>query len=288
MIGLAGRILGSFRPGRKPRGRRIEPLAAEGPVYAVGDVHGCRAELRRLLEVIGADAESLGLPGEVILLGDMVDRGSDSAGVLQDMMRFSRDMRLGAILGNHEAMMLDFFAAPKQNLEWLHHGGFETLLSYGLSLDPAEAADLPARRLDQMLRAHVPQDHLAWLSSLPWGRSLKLDRETFILAHAGYSPDHPLEAQPELPLLWGPATNPAESHRLVHGHVIVDRPDPVSRCIAIDTGAWKTGLLSAVRLWEGDPVVLTSRPVSRVDEGGPARSGANAEHEGRAVGSQRT
>lgn len=273
MSGLASRILGRFRPIRAARRRRLEPLAAEGPVYAVGDVHGSRAELQRLIDLIDADAAGLSRPAQVVLLGDMVDRGADSAGVLHDLVRPRRGTRLGAVLGNHESMMLAFFAAPKQNLEWLHHGGFETLLSYGLSLDPTEVAHLPARRLEQMLRAHVPQEHLDWLSALPWGHYLSFGGETYVLAHAGYSPNHPLQDQPETPLLWGPAAEPAPGHRLVHGHVIVDRPDPGARRIAIDTGAWKTGLLSAVRLWEGDPVLLISRPMPWQDSGAPDGSG---------------
>jgi serine/threonine protein phosphatase 1 len=230
---------------------RILPLRADqGPVYAVGDVHGCKSHLLGLLKLIQKDAASLAGDPTIVLLGDVIDRGPDSAGVLEYL---AGNAQVRAILGNHERMMMSFLAAPKQNLGWLDLGGFETLLSYGLVLSTADAATHPQRRLMQMLATHVPQTHLDWLAALPHGYRLHMNGEDFLLVHAGYDPTIADSAQHEDVLIWGrhlPLAQPSAPRR-VQGHKTVHTPDPAAHCIQIDTGAWQTGRLSALRLVSG-------------------------------------
>jgi|UPI00067C5D92 serine/threonine protein phosphatase 1 len=257
MIGFS-QLLGRMKAPSSGRSTcRILPLDAHnGPVYAVGDVHGCKTHLHGLINMIRQDAKNLVGTAEIVLLGDVVDRGPDSAGVLDFLTNQQYAKPVRSILGNHERMMQAFFAAPKRNLAWLEQGGFETLRSYGLSLMPQVAADMPLRRLMQMLDAHVPQAHLDWIASLPHGYRFHLNAEDFVLVHAGYDLSLPDNAQQEEVVIWGrqPASNSnpdAFGIRCVQGHKIVRTPDPTRQRIQIDTGAWRTGKLSALCLVSG-------------------------------------
>ncbi len=251
MIGLS-QLLGRRKQAPSGKGTsRIVPLRADsGPVYAIGDIHGCKSHLCGLIALIQQDAAQLNHAPLIVLLGDVIDRGPDTAGVLDYL---TGNPHIRCILGNHERMMLSFFAAPKQNLAWLDLGGFETLRSYNLALTAQEASEMPQRRLLQMLYSHVPQSHLNWLAALPHGYRHHVNNEDFILVHAGFDPTRPDTAQHEDSLLWGRQTAPAQptALRRIQGHKIVCAPDPNSQCIQIDTGAWQTGRLSAVRLVSG-------------------------------------
>ncbi|MGO4909492.1 metallophosphoesterase, partial [Pseudorhodobacter sp. W20_MBD10_FR17] len=237
---------------------RILPLDPhKGPIYAVGDVHGCKSLLLDLLAQIEQDAAGFPDAPAIVLLGDVIDRGPDSAGVLDYLTGVQHTQPVQSILGNHERMMLSFFAAPKQNLGWLDLGGFETLRSYGLALTAQDAAEMTQRRLMQTLSAHVPEAHLDWLAALPHGYRVRLNNEDFLLVHAGYDPALTDSAQHEDVLLWGRPPSAAGSAqrrdaqpsplRSVQGHKIVSTPDISAQCIQIDTGAWQSGKLSALR-----------------------------------------
>lgn len=239
------------------------------PVYAVGDVHGSRDLLVTLMDRIRADAAPLGGSPLVILLGDMVDRGTDSAGVLDLATHAKNRTVLGAILGNHERLMLDFLADPHANADWLDLGGFETLRSYGLSLPRPDLATLPPRRLRQMLDAHLPDAHIDWLRALPHGIALTLNGKRHLLTHAGYDPARPQDAQTEATLLWGSNAAASPDLRLVQGHIIVTRPDPDADLVRVDTGAWKTGTLTCLRLAEGKPPALLSVTRDAAPQDGP-------------------
>lgn len=258
--GLMGRLFGRLLGSGQPDGVALLPLdLADGPVYAIGDVHGCRNLLRALEAQIAADAAQFEGRPRVILLGDLVDRGPNTAGVLDDVMRPLRWGDRLALRGNHEDMMLAFVDDPRANLDWLGFGGFETLGSYGLVLDEAQAKQLPTRRLQQMLSAHLPDDHLAWLRNLPPGFVVRGLNQAFVLAHAGFDPTRGPHDQPLRTLTWG-GMGPGPEHglRLVHGHVIQQAPDLAASCIGIDTGAYKSGKLTALRLAESYfPHVLT-------------------------------
>ncbi|MFE3838671.1 metallophosphoesterase [Pseudogemmobacter sonorensis] len=261
-------LLGRRLFGRGGEGVALAPLDPDaGPVYAVGDIHGCRSLLAGLEEVIRADAAAFPGRPRIVLLGDMIDRGPDVAGLIDDILRPLPWGERLAIRGNHEAMMLAFLADPQRRGDWLTHGGYETLRSYGLALDPAGLARLSGRRLGQMLAAHLPESHLAWLRALPHGFFLPMAETTWVLAHAGQDPARVLADQPPDVLIWGQppgqTSGRTEGHgqgtpprRLVHGHVIRDEVDLSAQDIGVDTGAWRTGRLSALRLVPGHPAQL--------------------------------
>ncbi len=252
---LVGRIRG-----RDPCSAKLTRLdLAEGPVYAVGDVHGCRMLLRGLDAMIESDSAQFGKRAHIVLLGDMVDRGPDTAGLMDDLLRPLTWATRLAVRGNHEEMMLSFLKDPARNAVWLEQGGYETLRSYGLALHTNDLLALPRRRLGQMLSAHLPEYHLAWLRALPAGFVVSLNGQDWVLAHAGFDPDRSVDDQPETALVWGARVpGPGAAIGLVHGHVIQTVVQSVGTCIGIDTGAYKTGVLTALRFAEGEAVCVLS------------------------------
>ena len=225
---------------------------ADGPIYAVGDLHGCRSLYHGLQLRIQADAAQLSGRPRILLLGDMVDRGPDTAGLINDLtLPLSWGERL-ALRGNHEQMMLDFLDDPFKNPAWLEYGGYETLRSYGLALDPAAPLSMPRKRLLQMLVAHIAGDHLVWLRALPGGYVLSGGDQPWVFAHAGFDPRKDLASQPADVLMWGGALPQPRDHiRLVHGHVIQQNLSTAGPCIGLDLGSYKTGKLAALRLAVG-------------------------------------
>jgi serine/threonine protein phosphatase 1 len=235
--------------------------------YAIGDVHGCLALLLELEALIFADAAALGpQAGEtwIVMLGDYVDRGPDSAGVLDHLLRpLPAPFRRLMVAGNHEERMLDFLNAPGPDSDWLALGGGETLRSYGLSEDALFAA----RRSGQaaLLDSHIPGEHRQLLETLPG----MLVTPGYVFVHAGLRPGVPLDEQHPSDLMWIRdkfRNDYAEFGRLVvHGHTPTKIPLVSEHRINIDTGAYATGKLTAVRLWG------TNRPQTLTVD---ARSGA--------------
>lgn len=232
------------------------PIDPNGkPVYAVGDLHGCADLYRKLEQKIMADAALFGGEAVVVLLGDVVDRGPQTALLLDHLTATApAGMTRHCILGNHEDMMNAFLKSPKSGRSWLDFGGFETLLSYGLRIGATELAEFSERRLLQMLQAHIPQAHRDFLQHLPCG--LTFDR--YVMVHAAATTGAPLSRQPRETLLWGrQAAHPNANLTVVHGHSIVDAPVIASDQIAVDTGAYLSGVLTAVRLLPaGVPFVI--------------------------------
>lgn len=261
-------VLNLFRP-PAPRVARF----LDGRVgYAVGDVHGRLDLLGDLIAQLelGAteDTRAAGKP-IVIFLGDYVDRGPDSAGVL-DLLLSGRPhgCECRYLRGNHEQSMMAFLAEPVSNRAWLLQGGVETLLSYGVQPPPAVAAqDEELELAAEQLRASLPPAHIAFLVDLE--RYVALGDYAFV--HAGVDPSRTLEEQTDRDLYWSRAAFIASkrpfSHRVVHGHTPVDQPYADNRRIAVDTGAYATGALTAAR-FEGEAVAF--RTVRR----GPSRDSA--------------
>ncbi|WP_118138403.1 metallophosphoesterase [Oceanicella sp. SM1341] len=234
-------------------------VAADRRVYAVGDVHGRSDLLIRLLETILADhtarstaEEAAGRPArrlQLVLLGDYVDRGDQSREVLDMLASLraeTRDDGLVLLRGNHEAALLEFLDDPSGGAAWLSFGGRQTLGSYGITLGmrPGGAElDAAAAALREALGAR-----LGLLRT-----TVMLHRSgDVVFAHAGIAPGLPLSAQPEQALLWGRSRfleeGPPEGLVVVHGHY--DAPEPVIAPgrICVDTGAYYTGRLTALRL----------------------------------------
>lgn len=232
--------------------RRTEPPAYGVPagtrVYAIGDVHGRRDLLEELLARIDAERTREPRPTEhLILLGDLIDRGPDSRGVLDLLLaRRAIDRTLTILGGNHESMLIAMLDGNLRDLEtWLHFGGEDCAVSYGL--DPlallAEPGAAPA-----LLRNSIPGTHAALLRTLP--DSLRVGDVLF--AHAGIRPGVTLEDQDPQDLRWirTPFLRSTADHGVlvVHGHTVVSDPEVHPNRIAIDTGASTSGRLTALCL----------------------------------------
>lgn len=230
--------------------------------YAVGDVHGradLLAELIGVLEERAVEDTREGGPPFAIFVGDYIDRGPNSAAVIDLLLRgHPRGFERRFLKGNHEASMLAFMDDPMANRSWVLHGGTETLVSYGvqppISLGADEADWLAVATA---LKAKVPAAHMAFLAGLE--RFIVLGDYAFV--HAGVDRGRPIEDQQDGDLLWARAKFLADkrsySHRIVHGHTPADRPFVDWRRIGVDTGAYASGTLSAVRL-EGEDVSFIS------------------------------
>jgi serine/threonine protein phosphatase 1 len=238
------------------------PVIAQQPrlpaglrVYAVGDVHG---RLDLLDEAFcRIDCMEMDRPSErnlTILLGDMIDRGPDSQGVVSRVLARSKRHWLLAMRGNHEQMLLDFLSDPGTLEPWGPLGAFNTLLSYGLKPSRAPTPE-QRRQLAQDLRAAMPPGHLDFFQNLP----ISFSCHGYFFAHAGIRPGVALDRQSPEDLLW--IRDEFLSHRgpfervVVHGHTPVVAPELLPHRINVDTGAYATGRLTCAVL-EGDEVVF--------------------------------
>lgn len=230
----------------------LPPAAPEGAlIYAVGDIHGESALLEHMLEEIRRDAAEHGVGRECIavFLGDYVDRGADSRGVI-DILNGDPlpGFTIHLLMGNHEQAMLDFLESPEDRPEWLSFGGVQTLQSYGVRasigvVDADRCRDLR----DRFVRA-LPGEHRSFLERL----EPMVSYGDYGFVHAGVRAGRRLEDQALEDLLW--IREPFLRHRapfdkvIVHGHTIVPDVELHRNRIAVDTGAYATGVLSAVAL----------------------------------------
>lgn len=235
------------------RTRAAPPPPAAVPdgqrVYAIGDVHGRLDLLNGLIAAIDADdAERGAAQTSLVFLGDLVDRGPDSAGVVERVHRLGgerADVRL--LLGNHEEV---FLAALEGDLNALRLfcriGGRETAISYGIAPADYESMDYPA--LACALAAAVPDTHRALLAA---GGDMEIIGD-YAFVHAGVRPERLLEDQRGADLRW--IREPFLDHRarldkiVVHGHTVTDAVEFRPHRIGVDTGAYMTGRLSALGL----------------------------------------
>ena len=243
------RSLFGATPVDRQRSERAHLSAPEWPaaIYAIGDVHGCLTELRGLEQRIVEDAAAVEGEKWLVYLGDLVDRGPDSVGVLDRLLaRPPQGFRRICLAGNHEIMMLAFLDNPASQPEWLQFGGQQTLASYGI--DAARLLATPARQRRAILDSHVPQDHVEFLTDLP----LTLSLPGVVFVHAGLRPDIPVDRQAENDLLWIREeffrAPPLPGRLVVHGHTPARDAVMLPGRICVDTGAFATGRLTAVRL----------------------------------------
>lgn len=246
------------RPARERRARLKLDMTGTA-VYAVGDVHGCLDALLALESRIIADAESL--PGRklIIMLGDYVDRGPTPSGVVEHLMAPPPDgFDRICLTGNHEIMMLDYLEDRISLQEWIGLGAGTTLLSYGIDLARLEALYPSARQIDEMIRQAVPASHVAFLQSLP----ILVETKNYLFVHAGIRPDIDLEGQTDddLVLIRQPFYDRAHLLKkcVVHGHTPISRAKLDGMRLNIDTGAFFSGRLTAVRIWRNKGRFLTN------------------------------
>lgn len=239
------------------RSKRRSPRLPSGfRIYAIGDVHGRADLLDQMLSRIDADLATYPdcRPLQVFL-GDYVDRGPSSRGVLDRLIERSRTHDIVCLKGNHETCMLGFLRNPAILADWQQIGGLETLMSYGLT--PSMRTNSSEQlELAKALAASLPKLHREFLSSL----SPSFSCGDFFFVHAGVKPGVPLEHQREEDMLWIRDEflfcEDDFGKIIVHGHTPVPEPDIRPNRINIDTGAYATGRLTCLIIESGGFFVL--------------------------------
>lgn len=224
------------------------PLAPEAPVFVIGDLHGCLRQMQDIDDRMQArDPEA-----HKVYVGDYVDRGPHSKDVLAALHARKDTPAVTCLRGNHEDMLLRFLQDPAgKGGRWLRHGGINTLGSYGISGIPpnSEATvleDTAARLKDAMGLALIH-----WLDSLPtvWSSG------NLAVVHAAADPALPMALQAEETLKWGHrdffTTPRSDGIWIAHGHTVVDAANAADGRIAVDTGAYATGRLTAAYITAG-------------------------------------
>jgi len=221
-------------------------------IYAIGDIHGYLTALDNMHEAIKVDLLEKEPPQKamIIYMGDYIDRGPDSSGVLDRLIerKHRRDGITKIFLcGNHEIGMLEFLRNPysKRGSVWLDWGGFETLLSYGVHYNLKDQSVAERVAAAQRLRDALPPEHMEFLSSLePCYRI-----GGFFFAHAGVDPEMSLGNQSleNLTFIREPflSWNKPLECMIVHGHTITTEPVIAAHRIGIDTGLYMGGKLTA-------------------------------------------
>ncbi|WP_340318207.1 metallophosphoesterase [Rhizorhabdus argentea] len=230
-------------------------------IYAIGDIHGRYDLLRRLLLQI--KAHHLSLPRaervRIMVLGDFVDRGPDSARVLKLLFGISRRTDiLVCLLGNHEDLMLDALAGMERaQSAWLRLGGDATLQSFGITPDMLGAVD--PRAAAALMRSAITQPAIDWMRTRP----LMMRSGNYIFCHAGLRPGTPILQQTREDLLWIrgdflESTERFEGSVVVHGHSISAEVEQLENRIGIDTGAYRTGVLTALYLEGRERAIIST------------------------------
>ena len=227
----------------KPENRQAKPAR----VLAIGDIHGCLRALDTLFEMVVPTADDL-----VIALGDYVDRGPDSRGVIDRLIEFSASRPLVALLGNHEQMMLEADEDPATMESWRVYGGAETLMSYG--------ADAATEGLQC-----VPEGHWRFLreTCVDW-----YENDTHFFVHAGVDAELPLARQSIYRLRWEkfdcPRPHPS-GKVMVCGHTrqLSGVPLNLGHAVCIDTNVYGDGWLTCLDTQSGQLWQASQRGPSR-------------------------
>ena len=228
-------------------------------IYAVGDVHGCLDKLAAIHDAIAEDLAARPIEEPwLIHLGDYVDRGPDTAGVVANLVEAKAPAGISAVInliGNHEDLMLTAIDTPTDAAvqHWMTNGGANSLHSWGIPLgtDPATWA------------ARLPPAHLAFLRSLAVRHALG----GYLFVHAGLRPGVPLAQQSRHDQLW--IREPFLSSTadlgsvVVHGHTPRLKPEIRRNRIGIDTGAVMGGVLTCAVLEADRVAFLQSKPAAR-------------------------
>jgi len=233
-----------FRPAAPPR---LSAAPAGTRYYLIGDIHGRLDLYDAIIAGIEADiAADCRTEARIVLLGDLIDRGPDSAGVIARTQRWQAQRNVRVLAGNHEEMFLAAFEQPEALRHFLKHGGRATVQSFGLS--NKQFAAMALEDLFDLLPALVPQDVRDYIAAF----DPMIIAGDYVFVHAGIDPDRPLADQKRSDLLWirdrflrheGPLEKV-----VVHGHTIFDRVMDCGNRIGIDTGAFRSGVLTALVL----------------------------------------
>lgn len=235
-------------------------------VYAIGDIHGRLDLFEELIAAIDAD-DAARTPAKttVILLGDLVDRGPDSAGVIDAAMAWAERRPVRLLSGNHEEMFLDSLERTEVLRHFLRYGGKETVLSY--PIDRSDYRELTLDQLQLRMRAAVPQAHIDYLRSAEDAVVIG----DYLFVHAGIRPGIPLEEQNPADLRWirDSFISDTRDHGcvVVHGHTISEAVEEMPNRIGIDTGAFQSGRLTALGLEGSQRWYMAARDaIARADD----------------------
>ncbi|ASK87438.1 metallophosphoesterase family protein [Sphingorhabdus sp. SMR4y] len=223
-----------------PDGRRV---------YAIGDVHGRNDLLLQLLDqIIKDDSERDNAESEIIFLGDLVDRGPDSAGVLDTAMRIKEELgNVRFLMGNHEEVYLSAVTGEEKAVRFFNRiGGRETILSYDISMK--EYIELDMAQLAARIPELFPRHHIDFIA----GFEDQVIIGDYAFVHAGIRPGLPISEQRQKDLRWirEDFLSAQEDHEkvIVYGHTISDEVVEAGNRIGIDTGAYYSGKLTALAL----------------------------------------
>jgi serine/threonine protein phosphatase 1 len=220
-------------------------MAVQGRTIAIGDVHGCSRALATLLEAVNPDPDDV-----LVALGDYIDRGPDSRGVLDQLNALGRRCTLVPLMGNHEEMLQAALSDRNAVEVWLTCGGAAAVLSYGWT--PGG----PRRSLVDLF----PEEHLAFLA----GCRDYYETDTHLFVHAGYVPELPLDRQPVQALRWRVTdARTAKPHCSGKVAVVGHTPQKSGEVLdlgflqCIDTNSYRGGWLTALevhtgQLWQSD------------------------------------
>lgn len=238
--------------------RRAPVKAPENPrvpdgeiVWAIGDIHGRLDLLKPLVEAIRADAAGTNARRKtVVFLGDYIDRGPDSRGVIHYLAGLPRDegIEWRFLKGNHEEAMLNFLADPAEGAKWCDYGGDATLQSYGLRVPQLK------HRADAWAHLAADLDHKVTTEERVFleGLELSVGIGDYFFAHAGARPGEALDRQTAEDLMWIRRSfleSPIEFEQVVvHGHTPTAEVHADHRRVGIDTRAYESGVLTALRL----------------------------------------
>jgi serine/threonine protein phosphatase 1 len=241
-----------------PEGRRV---------FAVGDVHGRLDLLDALLEKIKAYPRSASDKDVIVFLGDYIDRGAHSKGVIDRLLTLDLPgWDKVFVRGNHDQAILDFLRDPMSYRAWRSYGAPETLLSYGVT-PPRFDSEEDILRARDALEKSLPEKHLSFFHGLEY----KHEEGDYLFVHAGVRPGIRIEDQMAEDLMWI-RDDFLHSNRdfgkvVVHGHTPTEKPVQRSNRIGLDTGAYVTGCLTAA-VFEGETCkFLSVQPVEAVPVG---------------------
>ena len=244
---------------------KVEASSTQGDlVYAIGDIHGRIDLLDDLIPQMIRDFEAIpnAPKPKLVFLGDYIDRGPDSRSVIDRILDLSTVFDVTALKGNHEDALLRFLDQPEFGPNWVEHGGAETLAAYGVP-PPKPDDDNGWSSARAMLIENMPQRHVAFFFSL----SAYFTIGDYLFVHAGVRPNVALKDQTVHDMMWIrkpflEAERPCEKV-VVHGHTPDEEPFSGPWRIGVDTGAYASGVLTAVCLYGVERRFLSTRPLWR-------------------------
>jgi serine/threonine protein phosphatase 1 len=249
----------NFSPRRQKRAAGANGYRA----YVVGDIHGRLDLLEELLAKIHAELQHR--PSEKTLLvfvGDLIDRGPASALVLERLWTYRRaGVEPMFLLGNHEEVLLRILGGDARLIaQWRRFGGSECLQSYGV--DSSQFAHLSDEQALAIIREAIPREHVRFLES--FADSCRFGDYLFV--HAGIRPGVDLDQQSQNDMRWirEPFLLDDRDHGfvVVHGHTISGEPEMLANRIGIDTGAYRSGVLTALAIEGTERWLIDTRPPS--------------------------